>query len=96
MSSDETMLRWDGGGEGRVVSLEGEVVVVRSTRAHAPGSRPTGVLSTGAPIRLKAHRSRRDETPGDGMTFTVDGRMLDLTRDLRATLEAALSTKPSA
>lgn len=87
-------LKWDGGGEGRIVSLQGDAIVLRSTTPHAPGSRPSAVLAGGSSIRVKAHRSKRDESPGDGKTFTVEGRVLDLTRELRATVEAALT--PSA
>ena len=85
-------LKWDGGGEGRIVSLRGDAIVLRSTTPHAPGSRPTAVLAGGSAIRVKAHRSKRDETLSDGKIFTVDGRVLDLTRDLRSIVEAALST----
>lgn len=88
-----TTLIWDGGGEGRVIELAGEAVVLRSTRAHAPGSRPRGVLASGQELRIKTHRSKRDETPADGMSFTVEGRVLDLTRQLRETLTAALTDR---
>jgi hypothetical protein len=86
-------LEWDAGGEARIVSLQGDVIVLRSTTPHAPGSRPAAVLSGGAGIRVKAHRSKRDESPGDGKIFTVEGRVLDLTRDLRSTVEAALRAR---
>lgn len=89
-------LKWDGGGEGRIVSLQGDGIVLRSTTPHAPGSRPSAVLSGGSAIRVKAHRSKRDESLDDGKTFTVEGRVLDLTRDLRATIDAALPVRASA
>ncbi|NUO52303.1 MAG: hypothetical protein HOV80_25905 [Polyangiaceae bacterium] len=89
-------LKWDGGGEGRIVSLQGEAIVLRSTTPHAPGSRPTAVLSGGSSIRVKAHRSKRNESLEDGKIFTIEGRVLDLTRDLRATIDAALTVKVSA
>jgi hypothetical protein len=85
-------LAWDGGGEARVVALDGEAIVLRSTRPHAPGSRPSGTLTGGARLRVKTHRSKRDEAPSDGMEFTIDGRVLDLTRDVRALLVEALAT----
>jgi hypothetical protein len=84
-------LAWDGGGEARVVSLDGESIVLRSTRPHAPGSRPSGTLVGGARLRVKTHRSKRDAAPADGMEFTVEGRVLDLTRDVRALLVEALA-----
>jgi len=86
-------LKWDGGGEGRIVSLQGDAIVLRSTTPHAPGSRPTAVLSGGSAIRVKAHRSKRDESLEDGKIFTVEGRVLDLTRDLRSIVEGALAIK---
>jgi hypothetical protein len=88
-------LTWDGGGEARVVELTGEAIVLRSTRPHAPGSRPSGVLASGEQLRLKTHRSKRDEAPGDGMVFTVEGRVLDLTRQLRDRLTASLADDKS-
>jgi len=84
------VLAWEGGGDARLISLVDETAVLRSTKPFAPGSRPTGMLPNGAAIRLKTHRSRREEQ-GDGKTFTIDGRILDLTRALRSSLTAALS-----
>lgn len=84
-------IAWEGGGEGRLVSSDGDALVVRSSRAYAPGSRPSGRLSpSGAELRFKTHRCRRLEE-GDGLVFTVEGRLLDATRELRAEL-VALST----
>lgn len=84
-------LVWGGGGAARVVKLDGESIVIRSARAHAPGSRPSGVLGSGRELRIKTHRSRRDDSAGDGLTFTVEGRVLDLTRELREALVSALA-----
>jgi hypothetical protein len=52
---------WQGGGDGRVVSLGGESVTVRSSKPFAPGSRPEGQLGSGDVLRLKTHRCRRLE-----------------------------------
>lgn len=81
---------WEAGGEAVLISLQHETVVVRSTKPFAPGSRPIGVLPNGATIRLKTHRSRREEGT-DGRLFTIDGRILDLTRELRTLLLEALT-----
>ncbi len=81
---------WEGGGRARVTSLQGEDMTLRSTRPFAPGSRPNGTLDGGLALRLKTHRCRRDESPADGMTFTVDGRILDATRATRERVAAGL------
>ncbi|MBK6519416.1 MAG: hypothetical protein IPM79_13980 [Polyangiaceae bacterium] len=81
---------WQGGGDGRVVSLGGESVTVRSSKPFAPGSRPEGQLGSGDVLRLKTHRCRRLEQ-GDGLVFTIEGRTLDMSRELRARLEALTS-----
>lgn len=84
-------LTWDDGGDASIVTLAGEAVTLRSDKPWAPGSRPTGRLASGEAIRVKVHRSRRDETPSDGATFTVEGRVLDLSRGLRESIAAKLA-----
>jgi hypothetical protein len=55
---------WQGGGDGRVVSLGGESVTVRSSKPFAPGSRPEGPHGHPPPLRRydpsasAAHRAR--------------------------------------
>ncbi len=84
-------LVWDGGEGGALVSLAADgAVTARSARAFAPGSRPTGTLATGDPFRMKTHRCRR-EARDDGLTFTIEGRTLDLTRELASRITAMLS-----
>jgi hypothetical protein len=90
MSSANRAWKWEGGGDAEIVSLVDEAAVLRSTKPFAPGSRPLATLANGAAIRLKTHRSRREEGP-DGKAFTIDGRVLDLTRELRAFLTDALA-----
>jgi len=76
---------WNGGGEARIVSLDGERIVLVSTVPLPPGSRPEGkLLGGGDPVRVKSHGSRRLE---DG-TFRVEGRALDLRKELRERLAA--------
>ncbi|MFO0550786.1 MAG: hypothetical protein U0271_20500 [Polyangiaceae bacterium] len=83
-------IRWQNGGEGELMSLDGENVVVWSSRAWAPGSRPEGSLADGAAFRFKTHRCRKDPAR-EG--FIVDGRALDFTRALRERLTAELSAE---
>lgn len=74
-------LTWQKGGEAEFVSVEGEAIGLRSTVPAPPGARLDGTL-TGeprAPIRIKSHGSKKEE---DG-TFTIKGRLLDATRELR-------------
>ncbi len=81
-------IAWDGGGEGRLVRLDGEAIVVRSSRAFAPGSRPCGrIAPSGSELRMKTHRCRRIDD-ADGLVFTVEGRTLDVTREVREELVA--------
>ncbi len=75
-------LRWEKGGEADVRRLDGEAIALVSTTSSPPGSRPSGVLNDGAPVRIKVHACKRQE---DG-TFVVEGRVIDLTRELRARL----------
>lgn len=79
-------LVWSKGGTGSFVRLAGESATVRSSCPSPPGSRIDGNLASGEAIRLKVHGSRKQE---DG-SFLLEGRLLDLPRDLRLKLEAAL------
>jgi hypothetical protein len=86
-------LVWAKGGEARVVRVVADAVTLRSTIPSPPGSRIEGLLAGDppAPLRVKVHASRR-QADGD---FILEGRLLDITRDLRARLEAlATATAP--
>ena len=89
--SAELAIVWQGGGEGRVLSVRGDAVTVRSSKPFAPGSRPEGRLGASDVLRLKTHRCRRLDQ-GDGLEFTSEGRTLDLSRELRDRLEALTAT----
>jgi hypothetical protein len=85
-------LRWTRGGEATLVAMDGDMVKLVSTVPWPPGARlDAEVLATpGVTVRIKVHASRRRE---DG-TFAIDGRAFDVTREVRAKLEALVD--PSA
>lgn len=76
----------DDGVRGTLMAIDGERVSLWSERAAAPGMRLGATLADGAILRIKVHRSVRA-----GERFVIDGRALDLTRDLRERLEAELA-----
>jgi hypothetical protein len=86
-------LSWAKGGEARILALEADAVVLRSTVPSPPGSRIEGRLEQEprAPLRVKVHVSRR-QPEGD---FVIEGRLLDATREVRARLEALSRTPPT-
>jgi hypothetical protein len=79
-------LEWEGGGFARFVSAGLNTVALVSTVPSPPGSRISGTLlaEPRAAVRIKVHRCRAE---ADG-TFRLDGRPLDLRRELRARVEA--------
>lgn len=85
-------LTWNGGGEGRVLSMDGEAVVLHTTRPFAPGSRPEGTLESGSAIRVKTHRCRREPPDREPATYQLEGRLISATRALREELGALLAT----
>ena len=85
-------VEWTRGGLARIVALRGDTVVMVSTAPSPPGSRLEGTL-TDEPrerVRIKVHVCRS----GDDGTFSIEGRALDLRRELRARLEAMASAGP--
>jgi hypothetical protein len=79
-------VRWSKGGEGRIVSIAADSVVLRSTVPAPPGSRIDGLTVTPSKVllRVKIHACRR-QPEGD---FLLEGRPLDLKREQRERLEA--------
>jgi hypothetical protein len=76
------VIAWTKGGEARVVAFADDgAIKLLSTIPSPPGSRLEGALE-GSSLRVKIHGARKQD---DG-TFVLDGRVLDLTRDLRARL----------
>ncbi len=70
-----------------LMALDGERVSLRSGQAAAPGSRLEGAVLGDHRLRIKVHRCLR---VGDG--FEIEGRLFDLTRELRELLQERLST----
>jgi hypothetical protein len=82
-------IRWEKGGEGRVVRAERDLVEIRSTLASAPGSRLAGQTEAGTRVKVKVARCRRiPETPVELPIYSIEGRLLDATRDVMAELAA--------
>ncbi|MSP24175.1 MAG: hypothetical protein EXR75_03220 [Myxococcales bacterium] len=80
----------DDGRTARVTRLEGERIQLFAPGAAAPGSRLSGTVAAGA-LRLKVHGCVRRS---DG-TFAVRGVTLDLRREVRAAIIAALTNPPA-
>lgn len=78
-------VKWSRGGEARVVSLDAQSIVLRSTVPSPPGSRLEGTVQSDPPatLRVKVHSSKK-QTEGD---FVLEGRPLDLPRATRDALE---------
>jgi hypothetical protein len=77
-------LRWEKGGEARVLVASADAVTLESTTPSPPGSRIDGVLvgGSGRVVRVKVHASRREESG----RFRIEGRPIDLTREAREEL----------
>lgn len=78
-------VRWTGGGEARVVTIDAQAIVLRSTVPSPPGSRIEGMLvgEPAAKLRVKVHGSKK-QPEGD---FVLEGRPLDLPRETRERIE---------
>jgi hypothetical protein len=84
-------LQWDKGGFARFVTASTDSVTLVSTVPSPPGSRISGSLvdEPRTAVRMKVHGCRVEP---DG-TFLIEGRPLDLTRDLRARVQALVGPK---
>src|SRR5262249_19527090 len=83
---DMTRLRCSHGGEVEIAALEGDRIRVWSGVAAAPGSRLDATLPSRALMRLKVQRCRRNDTG-----FTIEGRLIDMTREARTEISGMLS-----
>lgn len=74
-------LSWTSGGSATVLQSDGELVVLRSSRAAPPGSplRASIALPSASTVRIKVHACKKT----DEGTFLIRGRWLDLTREVR-------------
>ena len=82
-------LEWEKGGLARFVFAKDDAVALISTEPSPPGSRIAGTLlfEPRSSVRIKVHACRRES---DG-TFRLEGRALDLTREMRARIVALAS-----
>lgn len=82
---------WARGGEGELSAFDGERAEVLSSTPAAPGTPLKGAIGDEArALELKVHGCKRVD---DGR-FAVRGRVVNLTRDLRALLQS-LVTPPT-
>ena len=77
-------ITWAKGGEATVTALKEGAITLRSSIPSPPGSRLEGELAGGGTVKVKVHGSRKQE---DG-SFVIDGRPIDMTRELRERIEA--------
>lgn len=78
-------IEWYHGGEATLLAASADAVRLRSSVPSPPGSRIEGTLidDSRAAVRIKIHTCKRQE---DG-AFLLDGKPLDLTREVRARLQ---------
>lgn len=79
-------VRWAGGGEARVLSIDARAIVLLSTVPLPPGARVEGTVEGEPPatLRVKVHASKKQ---GEA-EFVLEGRPLDLPKVTRERLES--------
>lgn len=87
-------LRLQKGGEATVLTLAGDRITLSSTIPSAPGSRLDGELAAGGALRVKVASCRKGQGPD--ACFTIEGRLIDTTREVRAAISALGDPKASA
>ncbi len=85
-SGDSAKVAWAKGGEATVTAFVDGAITLRSSTPSPPGSRIEGALAGGGTLRVKIHGSKKQP---DG-TFVLEGRALDMTRELRQRIEEAI------
>ncbi len=85
-------VRLSRGDEATIVKIAGESISLSATISAPPGASLEGTIDVrdGAPLRVKVHGSKKQP----GGNFIIDGRCVDMTRDLRKELEASVSKSP--
>lgn len=80
----QAQISWTTGGEAWIVAIGADAVTLESTTPAPPGARVEGVLlaSPGSKLRVKVRATRREASG----RFRIDGRPIDLTREVRAAL----------
>jgi hypothetical protein len=76
-----TLVRFAKGGEAVIDAMNGDHVTLSSTTSAPPGATVEGALEGGTPIRVKVRGCKRD-----GDRFVIEGRVIDLSRELRERL----------
>ncbi len=90
MTEPARHLAWAKGGHAEVVAIEDDRVTLRSTTSAPPGARLEATLASGEAVKIKSHGSHREE---DG-TFTLRGRLVDATRELREAVASLVRRLP--
>jgi hypothetical protein len=82
-----TRVRWVRGGEATITRVVGDSIPLLSTVPAPPGACLDGALDLrdGAKLRVKVHGSKKQP---DGQ-FVIEGRCIDMVRELRVELENA-------
>jgi hypothetical protein len=79
-------LAWEKGGHAEVLKVEGDAIVLRSSTSAPPGARLSATFGA-VTVKIKSHGTRKE---ADG-TFRLEGRLIDATKDVRASLAALVS-----
>jgi hypothetical protein len=81
-------------GRARILALEGGAIRLWSSVPSPPGSRIDGECACDAPapvpVRVKVHASRA-QPEADGGGYVIEGRTIDMAKDVRERLTALLS-----
>ncbi len=83
---------WARGGEATILKIAGESISLLATISAPPGASLEGTMDLrGEPLRVKVHGSKKQPNGN----FIIDGRCVDMTRELRKELESlAVSVDP--
>ncbi|HEX6272538.1 MAG TPA: hypothetical protein VFZ53_05845 [Polyangiaceae bacterium] len=76
------------GGTLRVLEMNGEHVVVRSSHSSPPGSPLEAVLDAGT-LRIKVRSCQKVDADEAGRAYRIEGRFVSLTRAQRESLGAS-------